>query len=90
MNQKTLDKPTERKWRRGWKKVGRIFFWLFGFGLSVAGGVSIILYVNLMAAGLTFVEYVKFLAKKGNCYLFVLGLIIISLSIYYPQPKKKK
>lgn len=63
---------------------------LLGFGLSVAGGVSMIMYVNIMAAGLKFVEYVKFLSKKGNCYLFVLGLIMISLSIYYPQPRKNK
>ncbi len=60
----------------------RIFFFLFGFGLMVLGFTYIILYLNLLSTTYNFLEYVKFISSRFECYLIVIGLIILILSLF--------
>lgn len=57
----------------------RIFFFLFGFGIMTIGFMYTILYLN---AGYTFYNYVNFISKRYECYLTILGFIIMNLSMY--------
>ena len=58
------------------------FFFLVGFGLSISGGISIILYLNFIPAGLEFIDYVYFIRNKIECYFFLLGILIMSISMH--------
>jgi hypothetical protein len=60
----------------------RIFFLLLGFGFMVIGFMYIISYMNLISIGYTFNEYIKFISKRFECILALIGLIICSLTIY--------
>ena len=60
----------------------RIFFFLLGFGLMVIGSMYIIIYLNLMTIGYTFLEYVNFISRRIECWFLIIGLIIISLAIF--------
>ncbi|MCS0672576.1 hypothetical protein NX023_15135 [Cytobacillus firmus] len=62
----------------------RAFWLLTGFGISVSGGVSVIGYLNLLTTGHTFKEYLDFIISRPECYLLPIGIIIITLSIYFP------
>ncbi len=66
----------------------RIFIFLFGFGLSVIGASFLILYLNLITTGYTFLEYVNFIIRRPEMYYLILGLIIIFLTIILPGGKK--
>ncbi|MBM7571527.1 hypothetical protein [Aquibacillus albus] len=59
------------------------YFLLFlvGFGLTVAGGVSIIIYLNFVPAGLSFYDYFIFLKGRIECYFFVIGIILMIIAI---------
>ncbi|MDQ0174645.1 hypothetical protein [Bacillus chungangensis] len=60
----------------------RAFLLLTGFGFSVVGGVHIISYLNLMAAGKTFQEYVQFILYRIECQLFLVGLVFMLIAIF--------
>lgn len=62
----------------------RAFLLLVGFGLAVSGGVSAIAYLNLLATGQTFKEYLLFISTRPECYLLPAGVLIIWISIYLP------
>lgn len=66
----------------------RIFFFLIGFGLTIIGFVFIILYMNLMTVGYTFIEYVNFIIRRPETLYAVLGFIILNLSIFIKGGKK--
>nr|WP_242035150.1 hypothetical protein [Mesobacillus harenae] len=70
--------------------VFRAFVLLTGFGLAVAGGVSIIAYLNLLTTGHRFSEYFSFITTRIECYLLPGGIILIWLSIYYPKEKESE
>jgi len=63
----------------------RIFFFLLGFGLMVIGCMFIILYANLMTIGYDFYEYINFICNRLECLLFILGFVIIGISIYWER-----
>ncbi|MBM7644014.1 hypothetical protein JOD45_000205 [Scopulibacillus daqui] len=65
----------------------RFFIFLVGFGLAVAGGISIIAYLNIMTTGHGFAEYIFFMSQRIETYLFFTGVFIIWLSIYFPLQK---
>lgn len=62
--------------------MSRIFFFLLGFGLTVVGFTYIILYMNLFSLGYTMREYLLFLVKQPECLFSVIGLLIITLTIF--------
>ncbi|MCP3026687.1 hypothetical protein [Halobacillus sp. A5] len=49
---------------------------LVGFGLSVAGGTVTITYLNLVPAGLTWLEFLILIQSRPECYLFPAGLTL--------------
>lgn len=59
----------------------RFFFFLVGFGLTLIGCIYIIIYLNLTTIGYNFLDYVKFIIRRPECLIFVVGLIIIYFSI---------
>lgn len=61
--------------------MGVILLFLIGFGLAIAGGVSIIAYLNFLPAGISWVEYFLFIKTRLECYFFPLGLLFIFISI---------
>lgn len=63
----------------------RIFFFLLGFGLSIIGFVYTISYMNLMAIGYNFADYVNFICRKVECLIAPIGLFITFLAIYIPK-----
>ncbi|MFD2681248.1 hypothetical protein [Bacillus seohaeanensis] len=67
--------------------VFQMFLLCVGFGLAVAGGVSIIIYLNLLTTGITFTDYLLFVSTRLECYLFIIGIMIISIAIYFPRKK---
>lgn len=50
---------------------------LVGFGMAIIGFMYIILYLNYLSIGYSFLEYLKIIFTKGECLLGFLGLIII-------------
>ncbi|MBS4193647.1 hypothetical protein [Lederbergia citri] len=61
---------------------------LIGFGFAVSGGVSLIGYLNLITMGNTLIDYLVFIAKRPECYLLPIGIIMITSSIFYSDEKK--
>ena len=66
----------------------RIFFFLTGFGFLVIGLSTIILYLNLLTIGYNFQEYVNFISRRIECYLPLIGLITMGLTINIKGDKK--
>lgn len=66
----------------------RFFFLLVGFGLAVMGGISVIAYLNLVTAGYSFIYYLKFIVIRVEFHLFIIGFIMIFLSIYLPRSRQ--
>ncbi|MCG5101976.1 hypothetical protein [Oceanobacillus alkalisoli] len=64
-----------------------IFWFLIGFGLTVTGGVTIISYMNLLPAGVSWLEFFNFIMFRIECYFFPLGIVIM-LFVLYRYPNK--
>ncbi|MFC7062790.1 hypothetical protein [Halobacillus seohaensis] len=56
---------------------------LVGFGFSVAGGTVTITYLNLVPAGLTWVEFLLLIKSRPECYLFPVGMTVIVISLLF-------
>ncbi|WP_084034903.1 hypothetical protein [Anaerobacillus alkalilacustris] len=66
----------------------RFFVLLVGFGLAVIGGISMIAFLNLLTAGYSFVYYLKFIGMRVELHLFIIGLVMIIISIYGPSSRR--
>ncbi len=66
----------------------RGIIYLIGFGLSVAGGINIIAYMNLLPMGYSYSYYFLYIGRRPECYLFIVGLILIWYSIYGSNPEE--
>ena len=64
----------------------KIFLFLIGFGLSIIGFMYIILYLNYLTIGYTFLDYLNLITKKIECYFALIGIILIIFIIF----KKEK
>lgn len=62
--------------------IARIFFFLFGFGLTVIGFIYMISYLNLLTMGYTFLEYLVFISKRYECIVAIIGFLMITCSIF--------
>lgn len=62
--------------------MGRIFFFLVGFGLTVVGWIYIICYLNLLTIGYNFYEYVNFIIRRLECIYALIGIVIMFLTLY--------
>jgi hypothetical protein len=63
----------------------RVILLLAGFTLAVSGGVSTIAYLNLLATGHGFIDYLLYITKRIECYLLAVGVLLIWISIYFPN-----
>lgn len=52
-----------------------------GIIISSIGLMFIILYTNLLTIGYSFLNFVKFISTRFECWLLLIGMIIILLSI---------
>lgn len=66
----------------------RLFGILIGFGLTVIGSVYLIAYLNLFSLGYNFSDYVHFICGQLECIYFIVGILMMLLSIYLPGGKK--
>lgn len=66
----------------------RVFLFLTGFGLTVIGSVYIISYLNLLTIGYNFLEYVNFISRQLECLYFLLGIILMFLTIFISEGEK--
>ncbi len=64
----------------------RFFFFLVGFGFTLIGFIYIIIYLNLTTIGYNFLEYVKFIIRRPECLIAIIGLILM----YFSVPKEEK
>ncbi len=60
----------------------RILIYLTGFGFAVAGGINIIAYLNLLTMGNSYSHYIFFIFKRPECYLFLIGIWMITIAVY--------
>src|SRR5699024_11643955 len=68
----------------GWDyKMGYVFLFLIGFGLTVSGGAILIAYMYFLPAGVTWIEYFIFIQGRVEAYFFPIGLLIISIVTYH-------
>lgn len=65
--------------------IFRFFIFLIGFGLSVAGGVTLILELNFIIIGHTVLEYFQYISTRPELFLFASGIVVIWLSVYWPR-----
>ena len=60
----------------------RILFFLIGFGLSIIGFMYIIMYLNYLEIGYTWIEYFNLISKRFECLLAPIGIFIISIVVF--------
>lgn len=60
----------------------RTVIYITGFGFAVAGGVNIIAYFNLLAMGASLGDYFLYILKRPECYLFMVGVMMISFAVF--------
>lgn len=61
--------------------MGYVFLFFIGFGLAIAGGVTLIAYLNFLPAGITWIEYFIFIRGRMEVYLLPIGIIIVTVII---------
>lgn len=61
--------------------MGALFIFLMGFGFAVSGGVTMIAYLNFLPAGFEWIDYLFFIRDRPECYLFPVGVVMISIAI---------
>lgn len=59
----------------------KIIIFLIGLLMSSLGLMYIIIYLNLLSMEYTFLKYLKFILKRYECLQFLLGIILIYISI---------
>lgn len=59
----------------------KLFFFFLGFSMTVFGLVYIIIYLNLLTFGYTFIEYLQFIISRYECLMAVVGSIILLVII---------
>ena len=62
--------------------LNRVFLFLIGFGLLIIGSTYIIMYLNLLAIGYSFIDYLLFIITKIECLLSIIGIILMGVSLY--------
>ena len=60
----------------------RIVLFLIGFGFTVIGFTFIITYLNLTTMGYSVLDYIKFIIKRFECVMCLIGIIFINVALY--------
>ncbi len=58
-----------------------LFFLVLGYLFSLIGITYIIGYMNLFLIGYNFYEYVNFIIRRGECWLSIVGIIVLFITI---------
>lgn len=66
----------------------RIFLFITGILLTSLSLTAIILYLNLLNMGYSFMEYVNFISIRFECLLMFLGIALIIISLLKRKEKK--
>jgi hypothetical protein len=64
--------------------IARVILFLLGYALTLIGLIYIISYLNIISLGYNFIFYVNFIIRRIECIYFIIGLIMMTLSIYLP------
>ena len=67
----------------GGQNMGYIFLFFVGFGMAVAGGVTLIAYTNFLPAGISWLEYFVFIQSRIECYFLPIGILLMAFVIYH-------
>ena len=59
----------------------KVLLYIFGVILTSIGLLFIIIYLNLLTMGYSFLEFVKFISRRGEVWLLVVGIICIVFSL---------
>lgn len=70
--------------------ITRIFFFLIGYALMVLGFSYTIIYINLLSFGFTMGEYLKYISMRYECWMIIIGFIIIIISLFGKGKKHDK
>ena len=65
----------------------RIILFLLGFGLMTIGSTYIITYLNLFSFGYNLKEYFLFILKRYECFYVLIGLTLVTITIYTERRK---
>ena len=61
----------------------RIICFFMGILFTVTGFVDLILYLNLLSIGYSFLEYVNFIIRRIEVLSLFIGMFMIFISIFY-------
>jgi len=50
--------------------------------MAVAGGISLVAYLNFLTVGFTLQEYTLFLIQRIETYVFIAGTILVWIIVY--------
>ena len=59
----------------------RILLYILGIILTSIGLFFIIIYLNLLIVGYSFFDFVKFISRRAEVWLLIIGIICIALSL---------
>ncbi|WP_433748921.1 hypothetical protein [Falsibacillus pallidus] len=64
-----------------------MFLLLIGFGFAVTGGISWIVYLNIMTFGSNVAGYLLFMSSRLEGYFLIGGVVFIILAIFLPHKR---
>ncbi len=59
----------------------RILLYILGIIFTSIGLFFIIIYLNLLTIGYSFLDFVKFISRRLEVWLFIIGIICIAVSL---------
>jgi len=59
----------------------KILLYFVGVILISIGMFFTIIYLNVLSMGYSFLEFVKFISRKLECWLLIVGIILIIISL---------
>lgn len=62
--------------------MGHTILFLVGFGMAVAGGVTLIAYTNFLPAGISWFGYLAFIQNRIEVYFLPIGILLMAFVIY--------
>ncbi len=70
--------------------ITRIVFFLIGFIFMIIGFSYFIIYINLLSFGYTISEYLSYCITRYECWLLLIGIIIILIIMLRKEKKHDK
>ena len=60
----------------------RVVMFFIGILFMIIGLTNTIIYLSLLSIGYSFFEYLSFIFRRIDCLIYILGLIIVCLTVY--------